>query len=138
MEQFEDNKLNTESIHEIHPPNQFRSIFEKMVKDMKFVGLVTLIYGVLLSLTIIGAVVGLPTIFIGIRIRESANQFAIFKSTNNASALKAGFDYQSKYFRLIKILIIIGLVLTAIYIVLIIVFFTSFLPMFFNHHGYQV
>lgn len=124
MDQFDDLNISSEPVRSVKAPSQFQSAFEKMVGDMRFVGLFTIIYGILSCLTIIGALIGVPTIIIGLRMREAADQFSIFKMTNNAAALKQGFELQGKYFRLIKILIVIGLILTALYILLIIYFFT--------------
>ncbi|MEW6652627.1 MAG: DUF5362 domain-containing protein [Bacteroidota bacterium] len=125
MDQFDELNISSEPLHTIKPPSYFQIIFDKMTADMRFVGLFTIIYGVLSCLTIIGAIVGVPTIIIGLRIREAADQFSIYKMTNNAASLRQAFELQGRYFRLIKILIIIGLVLTALYIVFIIYLFTS-------------
>ncbi len=124
MEQLEDLNFNPEPAT-IKPPSYFQIIFDKMTTDMRFVGLFTIIYGVLTCLTIIGAIIGIPTIIIGLRIREAADQFSTYKITNNAASLRQGFEIQGKYFRLIKILIIIGLVFTVLYIIFIIYLFTS-------------
>lgn len=124
MEQFDDLNISSEPTQSIKPPSQFQYIFEKMTSDMRFVGLFTIIYGVLTCLTIIGALIGVPTILIGLRIREAADQFSIYKMTNNAASLKQGFELQGKFFRTIKILIIIGLVLTVLYIIFFIYLFT--------------
>jgi hypothetical protein len=124
MDQFDDLNLNSEPAQSTKSPSQFQSTFLKMTGDMRFVGMFTIIYGVLACLTIIGALIGIPTIIIGLRIRDAADQFSIFKMTNNANSLKQGFELQGKYFGLIKILIIIGLVLTVIYIIFMIYLFT--------------
>jgi hypothetical protein len=124
MDQFDDLNINTEPTRSAKAPSQFQNTFEKMVSDMRFVGMFTIVYGVLTCLTIIGAIIGVPTIIIGLRIREAADQFAIFKMTNNAVALKQGFELQGKYYRLMKILIIIGLIITVLYIIFMIYIFT--------------
>ena len=123
MDQFDDLNINPEPARSGKAPSQFQGTFEKMVGDMRFVGMFTIVYGVLTCLTIIGALIGVPTIMIGLRIREAADQFAIFKMTNNAAALKQGFELQGKYYHLMKILIIIGLILIILYIILIIYLF---------------
>lgn len=116
MEQLDD--LNLESGSSIKPPTLFQMVFDRMVKDMRFVGMFTIIYGAINCLTIFGAIIGIPTIIIGLRMRESADQFTIFKATNDSAAMRMGFELQGKYFRIIKILMIIGLVLTVIFIIL--------------------
>lgn len=112
------------------PPTQFQIMFEQMTNDMKFVGMFTIIYGIFTCITIIGALVGIPTIIIGMRIRESAEQFYLYKLTNNPAALKLGFELQGKYYRLLKILILIGLVFLVLYFIFIIYMLTSFSSLF--------
>ena len=125
MEQFDELSLRPTPTPAYKPPTLFQLIFDKMVSDMRFVGTFTIIYGAITCITIIGALLGVPIIIVGMRMREAANQFAIFKSTNDASAMRAGFELQGKFFRIIKILIIISLVLTIIYIILVIIIITS-------------
>lgn len=105
------------------PPSYFQIAFLKMTKDMRFIGLYHIITGAIACLSIVGAVFGIPIIFIGLRMREAADQFDIFKSTNNAQALRRGFELQGKFFNIWKILIIVGIVLVVLYIIGIIFFF---------------
>ncbi len=128
MENLDD--LNLEPNTTIKPPSPFQYAFESMTKDMRFVGMFTIIYGAINCLTIIGALIGVPMIFIGMRIREAADQFLIFKTTNNAAALRLGFELQGKYFRIVKILIIIQLVLIVVSIIAVIIFMSFFLSSF--------
>lgn len=137
MEQFDDLNISSEPTPTFKPPSQFQFLFDKMTSDMRFVGLFTIIYGVLTCLTIIGALIGVPTIIIGLRMREAADQFSMYKATNNAAALRQGFELQGKYFRLIKILIIVGLVLTVLYIILIIYLFTTGLGALLTNPSYS-
>ena len=125
MEQFEDLSLDQPSEPTFKPPTLFQMAFEKMVSDMRFVGMFTIIYGALSCLSIIGAIIGIPYIFVGMRMREAADQFAIFKATNDAAAMRNGFELQGKFFRIIKILIIIGLVFAVLFIILFIIIITS-------------
>lgn len=129
MEQFENIDQSNQS-NQFIPPSQFQITFDKMTQDMGFVGMFTIIYGVVSCLTIIGALIGIPTIIIGMRIREAAEQFNLYKLTSNSAALKLGFEIQGKYFSLIKILIIIGLVFILVYIVFIIYLFNTFSAFF--------
>ncbi|MFZ5946465.1 MAG: DUF5362 domain-containing protein [Stygiobacter sp.] len=127
----EQNEMNlNEQANEFKPPTQFQFMFDKMTNDMKFVGMFTIIYGAISCLTIIGALIGIPTILIGMRIREAAEQFYLYRLTNNPAALKLGFEIQGKYFSLIKILIIIGLVFMLVYIIFIIYLFSTFSSFF--------
>lgn len=122
MEDFNDLHIDEESIPQSKPLGIFGLLFTKMTTDMKFVGMFTIVYGVLTSLSIIGAIIGVPLIFAGLRIREAADEFNAFRLTNDNSSLKRGFELQGKYFYIQKIIIIVGLVLTALYIVGIIAF----------------
>lgn len=105
------------------PPSFFQIAFLKMTKDMRFIGMYHIIVGALSCLSIVGAVIGVPIIFIGLRMREAADQFDMFKATNNAQALRQGFELQGKFFNIWKILIIIGIVITALYLIGIFFFF---------------
>ena len=128
MDQIEDLNLNPSSSFKV--PSQFQYLFDKMNSDMKFVGMFTIIYGGLICLSIIGALVGVPLIIAGMRIREAADQFSIFKKTDNTGAMRSGFELQGKYFQILKVLIIVGIVITVIYIIFIIFFLSTLLSMF--------
>ncbi|MFA7227860.1 MAG: DUF5362 domain-containing protein [Melioribacteraceae bacterium] len=111
----------------VKQPSMFQFYFDKMIKDMRFVGMFAIIYGAFTCLSIIGAVIGVPVIFIGLRIREAADHFSIFKLSNDAAALRMGFELQGKYFRILKILIIIQIVLIVVAIIFVIAFFSFFM-----------
>ena len=102
----------------IDPPSPFRSMFSGMTSDMRFVGIFQIIYGALNCLSIIGAAIGIPMIFIGLRMREAADEFDMFKTSNDSKALRRGFELQAKFFKIQKILIIVGLVIMALSIIL--------------------
>ncbi|OGU35988.1 MAG: hypothetical protein A2068_13340 [Ignavibacteria bacterium GWB2_35_6b] len=105
------------------PPSFFQIAFMKMTKDMRFIGMYHIIIGALSCLTIVGAVIGVPVIFIGLKMREAADQFDIFKLANNPQALRKGFELQGKFFNIWKIIVIISLVLAALYLIAMIFFF---------------
>jgi len=111
-------------------PSEFQYLFDKMTGNMNFVGMFTIIYGGLICLSIIGALVGIPLIIAGMRLREAADQFSIFKSTNNTGAMRSGFELQGKYYHILKVLIIVGIVITIIYIIIVIIFLSSLFNMF--------
>jgi len=131
MEDFNDIKIEGANLgaeeqqnkQSFQPPSFFQIAFMKMTKDMRFIGMYHIIIGALSCLTIVGAVIGVPIIFIGLRMREAADQFDIFKMTNNPQALRKGFELQGKFFNIWKIIIIISLVLAALYLIGIIFFF---------------
>lgn len=103
-------------------PGLFGLIFEKMTSDMKFVGLFTIIYGAITCLSIIGALIGVPLIIAGLRLREAADEYKMFQISNDKNSLRIAFEKQSKYFNILKILIIVSLVLLVLYIIGIILF----------------
>jgi hypothetical protein len=114
----------------INPPSMFQYIFERMTNDMRFVGMFAIIYGALTCLSIIGAVIGVPIIFIGLRIREAADQFSNFRITNSAASMRAGFELQGRFFRIIKILVIIQIVMIILAIIFVIFFVAYFMSLF--------
>ncbi len=130
MEQFDDLNLDSAQQEKSPQTSVFQIAFEKMTSDMRFVGLFVIIYGVLNCLTIIGALIGVPLILAGLRMREASDQFHYFRMTNDPAAMRSGFELQGRFFRIFKILIIVALVLTVLYIIFIIVFLSSFLSMF--------
>lgn len=125
MDNIDNLNLDT-STTDINPPSMFQFQFEKMTNDMRFVGMFAIIYGALTCLSIIGALIGVPIIFVGLRMREAADQFSTFKITNNAASMRAGFELQGRFFHILKILIIVQIV----FIVLMIIFFVMFISFF--------
>ena len=85
--------------------------FEGTLKDMRFIGWVSLIYGILTCLSIAGAVVGVPLIIASHRFIEGINRFDLFRQTGTKDELQAGFYELGRSFRILKILTIIYLVL---------------------------
>ena len=99
--------------------NEFnQSIIGKMSSDMYFLGIYSIVVGALACLTIIGAAIGIPQIFAGLRLREAADAYKDFINTNNIGAIQYAFDRQQRYFRITKILAIVGMVLLVLIIIL--------------------
>ena len=121
MEDFNDlnNELNLDNQPQSPKPmGVFGILFSKMTSDMKFLGMFYIIYGVISSLSIIGAIIGIPLLISGLRIREAADELSIFKDTNEPAALKRGFELQGKFFRIHKIIILVSFILTLLYFVI--------------------
>ncbi|RPI66205.1 MAG: hypothetical protein EHM47_17215 [Ignavibacteriales bacterium] len=112
------------------PSSMFHFTISKMIGDMNFVGIFYIITGALYCLSIIGAVVGIPIIISGLRVRESANQFQAYLTTNDTMALEQAIERQSRFFFIQKVLMIITLVLFVLYIIAIIVFIGVFMTYF--------
>ena len=94
----------------------------QMIGDMKFVGVFTIVYGAITCLSIIGALIGIPMIIMGMRLRESADFYTSYQSQKDENALGLAFEKQGSYFNIQKILIIIGLVIFGLYIFGVIIF----------------
>ena len=103
----------------------------KMARDMHFVGLFAVIYGVLACLTIVGMIFGIPYIFFGIRLREAADEFTKYAEKRNEENLVNAFIRQGRSFFIVKVLVIVGLALFVLYIVGMIMFLL-FNPDIFN------
>ena len=98
------------------PVNHMGLGFERTLGDMRFMGWVSLIYGILTCLSIIGAVLGVPLIIASHRFIEGVNRFDLFRKTGTQDELQAGFYELGRSFRVLKILTIIYLVLTVLYL----------------------
>jgi hypothetical protein len=94
-----------------------QNLVYKMQKDMKFVGIWGIISGILACITIIGALVGIPTLIAGLRLKDAADSFKLFLTTNNPIFFEKGLEQQGSYFQITKIMIIITIVFMAIMIV---------------------
>lgn len=92
----------------------------KMASYMKFIGILQIIGGALYCLTIIGALIGVPVIFMGIRLREAADGFKKFLASDSKQDLDVAIEKQKRSFYIQFVLTIIGLVLMGIYIIVLI------------------
>jgi len=107
-----------------------RTTITKLSSDMRFVGLFFIIVGVLYSITIIGAILGIPLIISGLRLRESSDSFSSYMLSGDNNMLERALERQSRFFFIQKIFIIITLVFMVLYIVAIIVLIITVLPYF--------
>jgi len=103
--------------------NSLQDAASKMVRDMRFVGLFTVIYGILACLTIVGMIFGIPYIFVGLRLREAADDFTKYVENRHEENLLSAFIRQGKSFFIVKVLVIVGLAIFALYIIGLILFF---------------
>jgi hypothetical protein len=85
--------------------------FDRTLGDMRFMGWISLIYGILICLSIVGAVLGVPLIIASHRFIEGVNRFQLFRQSGTEDELAAGFYELGRSFRILKILTIIYLVL---------------------------
>ncbi len=117
----------TSSTEDEYTQRMLRETTEKMVRDMKFVSIFTIVGGVLYCLSFFGAIFGIPMIIAGIRLRDGARWFVTYQEQRDDFSLEKAFRYQQKFFFIGKILIIITLVLFVLYIAAMIFFFTHFM-----------
>lgn len=103
-------------------PNNINSIIDSLSGWMKFIGIYTIISGALTCLGIITAAIGVPLILAGIALVNGSKSLKIYNQQNNQYSLNEVFTYINKYFKTQGILVIVGIVLTLIYIVIIILF----------------
>ncbi len=89
-------------------------IVDRMAGDMSFVGLFSIIYGALTSLSIIGAIIGVPMIIAGLRLREAADNFRDYHRQGDSLALDRALERQKTYFTITKWIIIIALALMVL------------------------
>ena len=103
--------------------NSLQEAASKMARDMHFVGIFVIVYGVLACLTIVGMIVGIPYIFVGIRFREAADEFTKYIESRNEENLLNAFIRQGRSFFIVKILLIVGMAFLVLYIAGLILFF---------------
>jgi hypothetical protein len=107
----------------------------KMTGDMQFVGIFYIIGGALECLSIIGAIVGIPLIICGLRIRESADSFKGYLTSGESSMLEKALERQGRYFFIQKVLIIISIALVVLMIIFWIVVGISLLSNFSHYRS---
>jgi len=91
-----------------------------LTKYMSFIGLLAMIGGILYCITIIGAIIGVPYYIMGKRLREAAEAFNGYNSSDSARDLETAIEKQTRAFFIMYVLAIISLVLLAVYLVVII------------------
>ena len=114
-----------------------RTTITKLSSDMRFVGIFFIIVGALYSITVIGAILGIPLIISGLRLRESSDSFSSYMMSGDENMLERGLERQSRFFFIQKVFIIITLVLMVLYIIAAIVFIINILPYFEHNMRYS-
>lgn len=117
---------------EISPTLHFT--VNKMTGDMQFVGIFYIIIGAIECLTIIGAIIGIPIIICGLRLRESADAFKIYLNTRDSLILERALEREGRFFFIQKVFLIISVVLFVFYIIFIIIFGLTLLS---NFHSFK-
>ncbi len=105
-----------------------RTTITKLNSNMRFVGMFYIIIGAMYSITIIGAIMGIPLIISGLRLRESSDSFSSYLLSADNNMLERALERQERFFFIQKIFIIITLVVMVLYIIAIIVVIIALLP----------
>jgi len=108
----------------------FHITVNKMAGDMSFVGIFYIIIGAIECLTIIGAVIGIPLIISGLRLRESSDSFKMYLNSGDSMMLERALERESRFFFIQKVFLIISIALFVLYIVFFIVFGLTMLNSF--------
>jgi Family of unknown function (DUF5362) len=82
---------------------------------MKFVGIVFIVHGALIALSIIGIVIAWLPIWIGVLLMQSANALERAQASGDADALKESLSRLRTYFVIQGVLYLIGIVLMVLY-----------------------
>lgn len=95
-----------------------KTLLMKMAKDMNFLGIVSIIYGAFSCISIIGAVIGVPVIITGIRLRESADAYRAYIESDDKGMMYRAVERLSSFFYIYKVIAIIYIVLIALSIII--------------------
>lgn len=96
------------------------AMLDKMRGDMNFVAIVSIIFGAFACLGIISAVVGIPLIIAGLRLKDAAGGLETYLGSRDQMSLQRVFEMKSKYFNMMKIYYLISIIFMALYFVFII------------------
>ena len=107
-----------------------KNIVHKMSGDMKFLGIFTIIIGAFSCLTIVGAVIGIPYIIAGMRLKESGEMFRGYLEYASQDFMERAIEKESQYFHIQKIIVIITIVFMILYMIFIIILFSVFFKNF--------
>lgn len=92
------------------------SMIDSLSGWMKFIGIFIIIIGSVLCLGVITAAIGVPLIFSGIALIKGSKSIKTYKHYNSPYILNEVFTSINKYFKIQGILIIIGIILSIIFI----------------------
>ncbi len=121
----------------VTPTPMMQMTVSKMSGDMRFVGIFYIIMGALNCLSIVGAIIGIPYIICGLRLRESADAYSSYLASNDSNLLERAFERQGSFFFIQKVLLIIGIVISALAIIFIIAFGAMIFNSFGGHYSYS-
>lgn len=114
----------------INLSNIGKNTLYQMNKDMKFVGVFSIIIGIFNCLTIFGAIVGVPMLLAGFRLKDAAENFTSYLYSNSPIHFEMALEKQRSYFFIMKVAIVIAIVAVVLEIAAIIAFFAYFMNYF--------
>ena len=118
------NQLSNAAVPKTPAEATMYTILTKMIGDMRFVGIMFMVMGILNCLSIVGAIIGIPAIICGLRLREAADGFSSYQNSKDKNSLLTAFEKQGSFFFIQKVLFIIGICsLVLIFFIYIIVIF---------------
>lgn len=95
-----------------------KSIISKLGADSKLVGILNIVLGVLNCLTISGIISGVIMIITGMKAKEAGDHFQNYSAFNDEAEEYRALESLGKYFRWMKISIIVTLVVVVVLVVI--------------------
>jgi len=90
--------------------------FGKTLANMKFMGVAGMVYGILTCLSLVGALLGVPVIIASNRFLEAVKILQQYRHSNRQEDLAAAFHELGRSFRLMKVVVIISLAMSVLYV----------------------
>ncbi len=118
-------------LNDTFSPN-FNSNLTKLCKDMKFWAWYTIISGGLACLSIFGAIVGIPQLIAGLRLKDSIDDFEAYLQSGNLENIEQAIEKQMKYYSSMKIIVIVSLIVIFLVLVAMILFGAFFAKQIMN------
>lgn len=86
-----------------------QQVVEDLSADMQFVGMFAVIIGGILSVTVVGALLGVPLIRAGLRIRESGEAFNQHLTSGDNDTLQFAVERLQRHFAMLRYFVVIFL-----------------------------
>lgn len=85
--------------------------YKKLSGWASFMGIFTIVNGILLCLGIVTAIFGVPLIIAGLKLVGAVDSMKVFSETKDINKLSDTFDKLNLYFKFYGILMLVGLIL---------------------------
>lgn len=99
---------------------EMNEVARSIATDAQWTAWYTIISGGIACLTIIGAIIGVPLVIAGLRLKESNEAMLSFAGSSSPAALLEAMQKQKSYWNIQKIFIIIALVFVVLYFVVVV------------------